>query len=264
MKSIDLFSVCLLLVALGLMPSARAAMPGNVHISQVSNTVVVTYDLIGSPEERCDIRIVFQARTIQRSIVPINLWGDLKNVVPGTGKTITWDARADLGSWSGEIKAVITVLPAAWMPSTVVRDASAGGPSNALLSAFCPGLGDVFVNGEDAVMIKPGYITLGFLASLGCAFYSREQMKNNYTAYHSAVQQYEINGYYEKAEYYRKNANFFTGMAACIWAGDVLRVLLKGISNTSRGSLGLQSKSQTVFDVYAGPVGASARLCFRF
>ena len=232
-------------------PATLAATLSNVFMGQVNNNIVVTYDLSGSKEEHCDISIVFIIKNPVSSIVPNSLTGDFKNVAPGKGKKIIWNASNDIGTWIGQMKVILNINVSKSI--TELYSSSEGGySSNVFLSMLCPGLGDVFVNGNENVKIKPGYITAGFAISVAFALYSHQEMKNYYSAYSSSVQQYEINDNYYQAEYYRKNANFFAVAAACIWAGDIIHVLIKGINNKQGiNNYGIL-KHKKAFELYAG------------
>lgn len=242
----------------------RAAGIENVIVRQEGNMVYVYYNVTGQNTERVNIRLVFETREKQ-TINPVTLTGDHSNISPGNGKVILWNAGIDLNYWTGELKAIVNATAVnTSFPSSAVRypAMNAGGPGNALLSAICPGLGDVFVNGDDDVLIKPYYITLAFAGSAGLAWYCHSEMKAYYDAYQHSAQQYEMNSNYEQAEYYRKNASLYTALAVSIWTADVIHVFVKGSRNNRNSFAYSIGKGQTTLFCYAGPAGATLRLSF--
>jgi len=220
--------ICMLIEIL-LCQTIMAQQISNVEIRCIKNAIEVTYDLSGPEHLRMDVTVVFTDKISSEKIIPQTISGDVKNVKPGRGKIITWQVLNDRQFIDAEIRANVSATFA--ITQQEHNQATTGGPGNALLSALMPGLGDVFVNGDEKPIIKPAYITLLFLGSAGLAWYCHQESENYYQAYQTSVQQYEINSNYEKAVYYADNAKLMTGIAATIWVMDVIRVAAKGSAN---------------------------------
>jgi hypothetical protein len=202
---------------------------------QSGDRLIINYDLSGPIGETFDIYPTVITRS-GRQIRPISLHGDLQEVKPGNNLSFTWQVLNDVSELEGEIAVMLEAkeiqIPSARIANETNRDELGGGPANALLSMVLPGLGDVFVNERNKIaLVKPSYITVAYLSSIGLAYYSYTSMKENYTSYQKATQQYEMNDYYENAIYYRDKANFFTVLACTIWIADVTRVAIKGAQN---------------------------------
>ena len=223
--------ILVLLMQTALCSTAYAQQVSNVTMRKVNNSIEVIFDLSGAKNLRINLEIMFIEKTTEEQIIPKTISGELQNVSPGKGKIIIWHVLSDRQYVDAELKATVTISDYQYINAPAKLNSTVGGPQNAFLSMLLPGLGDVFVNDNDKVAIKPTYITLCFLSSAGLALYCRSESKKYYEAYQTSVQQYEINSNYENAVYYNDNAKLMTGIACTIWAVDVIRVAAKGFSN---------------------------------
>jgi hypothetical protein len=220
-----LFAGCLIAV------STPAQTIRNVRIETQGESLVVVYDLEGDPCIRYDIglRIVERGGRVH---IPMGVSGNMRSVMPGQRHRIFWQVTRDVESLQGEVAAELSILHEEVVPVLRFKPVYAGGgSSNAFLSMILPGTGDIFVNGDETPLIRPGYIMLAYAGSVLMAYSSHSAAKEHYTAYRQAVQQYEMDSHYEKAVYYRDNARFYTFLAGTIWVADVLRVAVKGSMN---------------------------------
>lgn len=202
---------------------------------QSGDRLIINYDLNGGIGETFDIYPCVITRS-GRQIRPVSMYGDLRSVKSGNNLSFTWQVLDDVSDLEGEIAVMLEAkeVQISFTSNTNVanRNELGGGPANAFLSMLLPGLGDVFVNERNKIAaIKPSYIAVAYLSSIGLAYYSYTSMKENYISYQKATQQYEMNDYYENAIYYRDNANLFTVLACTIWITDVARVAIKGAQN---------------------------------
>ncbi len=230
MKQPVLICVLLEIVLCHTLPAQQIS---NVKIHSINNTIEVIYDLSGPEHLRMDIVVVFTEKSTDAKIVPVTLSGDKLNVKSGRGKKIVWHVLNDRQFIDAEIRASVSAIPVASFKERHRK--IPGGPGNAVLSAFLPGLGDVFVNGNEKPKIKPAHIALMFVGCAGMAWYCKNESAKYYSAYQNSFQQYEINSNYEKAVYYDDNSKLMAGIAGAIWVMDVVRVAAKGISNRRAG-----------------------------
>lgn len=110
-----------------------------------------------------------------------------------------------------------------------------GGPQYSLVTLVVPGVGDYFVNrGSGSFFgkhITPWVTTIGALGFVGAGVFLQISSQNNYTLYHSATQQSDINNYYDMANGQNMASYYLIGAGALIWAVDIYWVIKKGISN---------------------------------
>lgn len=205
---------------------------------QVREELVIRYALEAPSGKRYNIHPEVITRGGHR-IRPAAITGDYLAVSAGFAHEIRWKVLNELTGLEGEIAVELTAaeVPGAWASTARMKDVG-GGPSNAFLSMILPGLGDVFVNDPGKkVAVKPVYIMAGYVSSVALAWYAHGQSKENYEAYQRAVQQYEMDNYYEQAMWYKDNAQFYTFLAGAIWVCDVARVAIKGgMNKKSSGS----------------------------
>lgn len=221
-----LFSLC------GL--TTKAQNISNLSFNTESDKIVIVFDLNGEENKFYKLEVSFNDRSGNK-IVPKSLQGDYPYATPGMQQKIIWDVLKDEEELSGDLCVTIKIVDAKQISMN-------GGPGNVFLSAVMPGWGDVYVNNEDAA-IKPGYIALTFLGSLGLGYYSHQKYKENYSAYQSAQDQSYIDEYYTNADFYRKQTRFWYGMAAIFWTADVLHVLIKGFNNERENNSALNALS---------------------
>ena len=127
-------SMCLLLVG-----NAAGQSVTNVVAKAEGETVQVSYDLAGNAGESYDVRL-FVSRDGGKNFgeSPSKVTGAVNRwEAPGTGKTITWDAKKDLGEFEGNLQfkvtatgkggAVVSTTPT--QSTTVVSNAGPGSSS---------------------------------------------------------------------------------------------------------------------------------------
>ena len=108
-----------------------------------------------------------------------------------------------------------------------------GGPSNVFFSMLLPGLGDIRVNKYSNNSRTNGWVFVTGIF-LGSAYYTYTLNKNyklDYTRYHSATIQSDMDSYYASANTKYTNYQLMVGVTGAICAIDVLYVLIKGASN---------------------------------
>jgi hypothetical protein len=227
----------------------------NIRFHAGREGIVISYDLVGAEMAYCDIAVQVHGKSNgPLEVSEEALSGDLFRQRPGTNKIIRWDVLHDLPYLDDEINIILFPVNVqmrdrkpqavetgyAYQPSSSsVRTAAQlnkfrglGGPGNALKSMVWPGWGDLAVNGPDH-RAKGTLIMLTYAGVVGFGAYSKVQSDAWYEKYMAAVDQAEIDEYYELANDYHQKFLLAAGSAALIWVVDVLYVFGRGIRNKS-------------------------------
>jgi formylglycine-generating enzyme required for sulfatase activity len=97
-------NLILLLITTFLAITAKAQQITNVQVEQDGDNVVIGYDITnGKQGQKFDISISVSAdggKTF--TIIPLSISGDLKQIIAGTGKRITWNVLADRDETVGD------------------------------------------------------------------------------------------------------------------------------------------------------------------
>ncbi|MEJ0029238.1 MAG: Ser-Thr-rich GPI-anchored membrane family protein [Bacteroidota bacterium] len=94
----------LLLVLLLLCSHLYAQRLENIRAEAVNGgeQVIITYDISGaSADQKYNVRVYSSHNTYTSPLVQVT--GDLNDVVPGTGKRIIWNAKAEMVEYSGDV-----------------------------------------------------------------------------------------------------------------------------------------------------------------
>ena len=129
------------------------------------------------------------------------------------------------------IKSQKTVHPATSSDRTI-----GGGPSNALLSAFLPGIGNIFVQPKTKkhrIGFRP-LLPIVFYGLAGFSAYRGIQAQNRYTIYNQQVRQDIAQEIYNDANSKRHQAIIAAGVGASIWTIDVACTFVKGVKNNKK------------------------------
>ena len=220
---------------------ANAQKIENVDFRVKDNKVIITYDLTN-----CQDRYVYDMTIKLKSesgeiIYPKNPSGDIKEVSQGNGKSVTWDVLGDNLELKGNISVIVVIHKSHYNKTKrekLYYGKIKGGPSNAFLSMLLPGLGDVFVNKYAAKNDKKKNLWwLVPVAYYGCLYGAVSEYssyKTNYSSYHSATYQSDMDSYYNAANTNYQNSQLYLGIAASMWACDVIHVAVRGFKNRHR------------------------------
>ncbi|GAB4035630.1 hypothetical protein [Spirosoma jeollabukense] len=114
-----------------------------------------------------------------------------------------------------------------------------GGPANALLSALAPGIGNIFVQPDHKIGVRPA-VTVVYAGLLIYGLTQRSQSQKDYNEY-KALPRFTEQGIADAAYTKANNANhtaiLCTAGAVAIWAIDVTATLLRGLQNQRSGSV---------------------------
>jgi hypothetical protein len=190
------------------------------------NKMIVRYDLINCPRNKMFNLKLKITNTNGKVITPISIQGDLIHVKEGNNKQIEWDVLNDVTDLKDDIYVNLEITKSYY--SKIV-----GGPSNVFLSVLLPGLGDIGVNRYSNNTGSNGwfYVTGLFLGSAYYTYTLNKNYKLDYSKYHSATIQSDMDSYYTSANTKYTSYQLMVGVTGAIWAIDVLYVLIKGASN---------------------------------
>jgi hypothetical protein len=129
-----------------------------------------------------------------------------------------------------------------------------GGPASALASLVIPGTGDYFVTGGKGSMIgrnvSPLVITISSLALIGAGALFKNQSDYNYSLYHSATNQSDINNYYDLSNSQFQAAYVLAGLGIALWVTDIIWVEIKGSNNKNNEKVA-KNKMNLTFNPYS-------------
>lgn len=182
--------------------------------------IVVNYNLVGSlPKEQMTVELKFITEN-NETIIPKTVTGDIGTKLYGDGmKSILWDLVVDKVSLSGNIKASVTITFSKILYS---------GPSNALLSVLLPGFGGLFVDKNKTRSVVTTVSTIGLI---GYGISQKRLADKYYAEYKASEESSELESLYTKANSAHHKYYISTGIAAGIWAFDIIWVTVKGFHN---------------------------------
>ncbi len=195
----------------------------NIRIETDANKVKVVYDLESiSKEDSLYLQIEGRSRG------PLNVKtvsGDLgKNLTSGKEKVILWDYALDGEQLNEEIRPIIKVIES--NPTSL----AGGGPANAFVSLLAPGVGNIFVQPNHRIGLRP-LITVAYGGLLGYSLVQKSKSNKQYNLYLKERYERDALPYYNKANRYHHEYIVTMSMAATILAVDVVYTYLKGLRN---------------------------------
>lgn len=190
-----------------------------------------------------DDSIFVYFRNIAGTIIkPITVFGNLgKNITAGKGKTISWNIIKDNFFIDDEYQAIIEVKLG--KRNSVIKPKLSGGASNALLSMIAPGIGNIFVQENKKVGLRP-LVALSFYGLLAYSFSLKKKADSQYALYNSQSNEQEAIPYYNSANTNHQTYLMLSSAAVLIWAVDVISTFRKGAQNDK-----LRKQSHTTLKV---------------
>jgi hypothetical protein len=189
---------------------------------------------------------------------PKTITGDIgKAVQPGPNKTIYWNYALD-GERLDEIRVTVNVQQAAESSKPIADKGpqepsgktkiAPGGPQYALLSALAPGVGNILVQPNRKIGLRP-LITVSYVGLLAYGLAQKSQSRKQYDLYEAQLNEQDAQPYYDAANRYHQRYFLATRAAAVVWLSDVTYTLLKGLRNQKQaranGGLSLQYSGTT-------------------
>lgn len=217
----------------------------NVDFTFQNNNFTITYDIIDCRYNfMYDVKLTMEGRE-SGVYTPINVSGDLNNLTCGNGKKITWSPLAEGKQIKEDVRFIITInkqYKVEEKTSNLTQTSPSkftSGPGNAIKSLFIPGLGGISVQKTKLPLL----LTAGFIFSGIQAFRYNTITNTNYSNYLTATTQTEMNRLFDNAVSARNTTNMYVGIAAGLWATDIIFTLIKGSINKQNYLYGKQKTS---------------------
>jgi hypothetical protein len=214
--------IALLFLCLARLNAFAQDKPKNIKFTRQKDVLFITYDLAqGGSDNFYTVDLTVVDSVTHSIIVAKSAKGDIgKAVKGGEHRQIEWEYLKDSVQLSTRFSVVLTAE----------RHTAGGGPANALRSVIVPGWGDYYVYKKKG---NPAWIiTAVSYGCVGYGVYNMMQATKNYNSYHSAVEQSDLDNYYNKAVAQQNTGSMFITIGAAVWAADVVNVLIKGMSNS--------------------------------
>ena len=191
----------------------------NVDFTFRNNSFIITYDLVDCKNNYMyDVKLMMEGKE-SGSYYPINTTGDLANLLCGNGKKITWSPLAEGKQIKEDVRFIVSISKS--------NKILVNGPNNAIKSIFIPGLGGLSVQKTKLPLL----ITTGFIFSGIQAFRYNSITNINYTNYLNASTQNDMNNFYTTAKDARNKTYIYLGIAASLWATDIIYTIIRGNKN---------------------------------
>lgn len=191
----------------------------NVDFTFLNNSFVITYDLIDCKNNYTyDVKLKMEGK-VSGFYYPINTSGELTNLICGNGKKITWSPLSEGKQINEDVRFIVSIIKSNKIPDN--------GPINAIKSVFIPGLGGLSVQKTKLPLL----ITTGFIFSGIQAIRYNAITNSNYANYLNASTQNDMNDFYKSAQDAQNKTNVYLGIAASLWATDIIYTIIKGSIN---------------------------------
>lgn len=206
-------------------------------LDPVTEKVVIPYQLLELKKHhlRYDVAIYYSVDQGQSYVGPLQeVSGDVgASIAPGEGKKIIWDFLSEapeLAEKGNSMRLKFKLVTRTNEAAKAAYKRALGGPENALLSAFVPGLGDY------KVRKGKGYGVITFLTwgTLGTGLLFRLSASRNYDKYLEATTTAELDHLFFLAETHKKTSTILITSAIVLWVADVALVAVKGFQNLKK------------------------------
>jgi hypothetical protein len=225
----------------------------NVDFVFRNNSFVITYDFVDCKNNyNYDIKLIMEGKE-SGVYYPINTSGDLTNIMCSNGKKITWSPLAEGKQIKEDVRFIVSIIKS----NKILVD----GPNNALKSVFIPGLGGLSVQKTKFPLL----ITAGFIFSGIQAFRYNGITNNNYANYLNASTQNDMNNFYTTSEDARNKTYMYLGIAASLWATDIIYTIITGNTNKQKQlkqkqPIGSNYKLNVYTDYYSFNIGLKKQI----
>lgn len=171
----------------------------------------------------------------KKEIVPVTVQGDIGKINHKFyDGEITWDVLKDQPLLDEDVQFVIVIYRYSPLVTKIIKPQQiGGGSSNTLISMIAPGVGNIFVQPNKKVGLRP-FVTVAFYGLLINGIVMKTRANTEYDKYLASQKANIGNPYFENANQYHHQYLVSTRLAAGIWAIDVLCTFLKGSKNLKR------------------------------
>lgn len=198
----------------------------NIEVTQ-SGKIEIRYDI--SDIRPNDSLFVTLQKKDGIMVIPKSVIGDIgKNLVSGKGKKIIWNIIEDNFFDDGDYQSIIEIKLGKEIQAP--KPQPSGGVSNVLLSVIAPGIGNIFVNENKKVGLRP-LATVAFYSLLLYSLTLKKEANNHYAIYNSKLNEKEALPYYDIANENHHSYIMLSRAAAIIWAVEVISTFAKGLKN---------------------------------
>ena len=206
-------------------------------LDPVTERVMIPYRLLELKKHklRYDVAIYYSVNQGKSYVGPLQeVSGDVGlSIEPGESKQIVWDfltEAPELAEKGNSMQLKFKIVTRTNEAAKAAYKRELGGPENALLSAFVPGLGD------HKVRKGKGYGAITFLTwgALGTGLIFRLSASRNYDKYLKATTTAELDHLFFLAETHKKTSTILITSAIVLWAADVVLVAVKGFQNLKK------------------------------
>ncbi len=203
-----------------------------VRVTQRGDTLEIRYELRNpTPVDSVFLRV----ETRENAVLPARtLTGDVGRIrSTGIEKTVFWNMKQDGIRLDGEIQVEVSVKTA--VPTIPPPPKPGGGPTNALISALVPGIGNAFVqprkpNGKVRFGLRP-LVTVAFYGLLGYGISQKLAANEEYDLYKNSLREQLARPHFAAANEAHHRYYLTTRAAAVIWLTDVTATFLRGLKN---------------------------------
>ena len=247
------YTFIILFTILSLKFSFYAQEVKNVDFIFKNNSFIITYDLVDCKNNyNYDVKLIMEGKE-SGSYNPINTSGDLTNLMCGNAKKITWSPLAEGKQIKEDVRFIVSIIKR----NKILEN----GPNNAIKSVFIPGLGGLSVQKTKLPLL----ITTGFIFSGIQALRYNGITNSNYANYLNASTQNDMNNFYTSAKDARNKTYIYLGIAASLWATDIIYTLIKGNINKQKQikqnqHIGSNWKLNVYSDAYSLNIGLKKQI----
>jgi hypothetical protein len=223
----------------------KPPMVSNIRVESSPQQVIIRYDV-----ENLTLKdsVFIQIEGRLRGLLKVRtLSGDAGlGVTSGPNKIVVWDYLRDGETLDEEIQAKVNIKPFSKpgpavkkakaekdSPTTTEQQVIGGGPTNALLSALLPGLGNIMVQPKHSIGLRP-LISVAYVGALAYGLLQKGKSNDQYALYLQQPYDRLAVPYYNEANSLNHRYVLAVSAAAVIWVADVTYTLLKGIKNEQR------------------------------
>jgi hypothetical protein len=210
----------------------KPPMVSNIRVESSPQQVIIRYDI-----ENLTLKdsVFIQIEGRLRGLLKVRtLSGDAGlGVTSGPNKIVVWDYLRDGETLDEEIQAKVNIKPFIKTPPPPPHLPIGGGPTNALLSALLPGLGNIMVQPKHSIGLRP-LISVAYVGALAYGLLQKGKSNDQYALYLQQPYDRLAVPYYNEANSLNHRYVLAVSAAAVIWVADVTYTLLKGIKNEQR------------------------------